>query len=172
MAVLVDGARLVEVDLGPRERLIELMDRFERPLCGYLQVILKDSDVVFDCAQDAFLRAYEHLERGKSINSQWLYKVARNRAIDHLRDSGRFAKDTGLLDKVPASDAISSQRETRARVVLDLLPLADRELLYLSIIDGFRTEDIGSMLGIRAGAVRVRLYRARERFRTLFGSMP
>lgn len=171
VAVLVDRTALAaDADVGPRQRLIDLMDRYEAPLCNYLQVMLADSESAFDCAQDTFLRAFEHLERGRAINSQWLYKVARNRAIDHIRHRGRFEQDPNQLDQIPVGDRSPSARQLRARDALALLPIADRELLYLAVIDRFPTEEIGAMLGIRSGAVRVRLHRARERFRAIYGS--
>lgn len=170
VAVPLERLRLIETEPAHRQELADLIDRLERPLCSYLRVVVNDPDVVFDCAQEAFLRAYEQLERGKPVNSQWVYKVARNLAIDHIRRSRRFERDTGVLNQTPDACHSRSHRETRARQTLDLLPVAERELLYLSIVDRFRTEEVAAMLGIRAGAVRVRLFRARERFRTLYGS--
>lgn len=172
VAVQAEGIRLVHTDQGSGNKLVELIDRFERPLCGYLATILTDPDVVSDCAQDAFLRAYEHLDKGRQVNSQWLYKVARNRAIDHLRRSNRLQRDVDQLGEIPAPPEFMTASEVRTKQVLERLSVQDRELLYLSIVDRFRTEDIGKLLGIRAGAVRVRLFRARERFRVLYGGMP
>lgn len=168
----IAGIRLVEAGTSPREQLVALIDRYESPLCGYLRVIVGDPDVVFDCAQDSFLRAYEHLAKGRSVNSQWLYKVARNRAIDHLRHRDRLDRDPEVLEHLAGQEQSASDRTRQVRVVLAELPLADRELLYLSIVDRFKTEEIGAMLGIRSGAVRVRLFRARKRFRVVYRSMP
>jgi RNA polymerase sigma-70 factor (ECF subfamily) len=170
VVVSLEGVRLIEAQPVPKQQLADLLDRIEKPLCGYLRVVVNDPDVVFDCAQETFLRAYEQLERGRSVNSQWVYKVARNLAVDHIRRRSRLEQNRELLDQTPARQYSPSDRDTRVRQTLDLLPVAERELLYLSIIDRFRTEEIGAMLGIRAGAVRVRLFRARERFRTLYGS--
>ena len=47
---------------------------------------------------------------------------------------------------------------------------ADREVLYLFDVAGFKTDEIGAMLGVRGSAVRQRLSRARERFRLLYGA--
>ncbi|HEV3309511.1 MAG TPA: sigma-70 family RNA polymerase sigma factor [Chloroflexota bacterium] len=168
----IAGIRLVEAGTNPREQLVGLIDRYESPLCGYLRVIVGDPDIVFDCAQDSFLRAYEHLSKGRSVNSQWLYKVARNRAIDHIRHRDRIDRDPEVLEQLTNDEQSPSYRTRQVRLVLAELPLADRELLYLSIVDRFKTEEIGAMLGIRSGAVRVRLFRARERFRVLYRSMP
>jgi RNA polymerase sigma factor (sigma-70 family) len=48
-----------------------------------------------------------------------------------------------------------------------LAPL-DREVLYLFAVAGFKTDEIGAILGVRGAAVRQRLYRARERVRELW----
>lgn len=158
-----------KVDSDPGDQFVILLNRYERPLCGYLRVLVGDPDVVFDCAQDTFLRAYEHLAKGRSVNSQWMYKVARNLAIDHLRRQGRFHSDPEALTELIGQDQGVSSRTQLVREALAQLPLADRDLLYLSIVDRFKTEEIGTMLGIRAGAVRARLFRARERFRKAYG---
>lgn len=172
VAANIAGLRLVEADTTARQQLVELIDRYEQPLCNYLRVLIGDPDLVFDCAQDSFLRAYEHLCKGKSVNSQWLYKVARNRAIDHFRLHGRIDSDPDILDTLTSAERSPSDRTLEVRLVLNQLPAADRELLYLAIVDRFKTDDIGAMLGIRSGAVRVRLFRARERFRHLYRSTP
>jgi RNA polymerase sigma-70 factor (ECF subfamily) len=169
VALPLTGSLAVPNQVTPRDELTALMTRYEAPLCGYLRVILHDEDAVFDCAQDTFLRAYEHLERGKSVNSQWIYKVARNRAIDQIRRKTKMATYNEVLNDLPAPVTAISDRDRRVRTALDLIEPTDRELLHLAIIDRFRTDDIAAMLGIRAGAVRVRLFRARERFRAVYG---
>ena len=54
--------------------------------------------------------------------------------------------------------------------VLAQLSPQDREVLYLFDVAGFKTEEIGSMLGVRGTAIRQRLSRARERFRLIYGA--
>jgi RNA polymerase sigma-70 factor (ECF subfamily) len=54
--------------------------------------------------------------------------------------------------------------------VLERLSPPDREVLYLFDVAGFKTDEIGAMLGVRGTAIRQRLSRARERFRLLYGA--
>ena len=171
MALLANEISLTETGQNARQQLIALMDRFEQPLCGYLRVMLVDSDAVFDCAQDTFLRAFEHLENGKTINGQWLYKVARNRAIDNIRHGGRLRREPTDVQTLVAADVGLSPQDARTRLALSQLTQQERELLHLALVDGYRSDEIGAMLGIRAGAVRTRLFRARERFRTVYRGM-
>jgi len=154
----------------PEEKIVSLLGQYEAPLANYLRILLRDDDLVVDCAQDTFLRAYENLRVGREVNSQWLYKVARNRAIDDVRHRQRVRSLRELPENTAAQDHGESDRSKAARRALGQLPSDDREILYLFLIDKFSTTQIAAMLGIRAGAVRVRLSRARERFRNFLRS--
>jgi RNA polymerase sigma-70 factor (ECF subfamily) len=143
---------------------VGLLDRYELPLFNFLAVLLGDRAAAEDCAQDTFLRAYENLQRNRPVTGTWLYRVARNRAVDELRHRGRVQAGSGELEAVPDCGGATAGSEVwRA---LRLLSAADRELLYLFDVDGFSAREIGNMLGIRPGAVHVRVFRARERFRS------
>lgn len=151
-----------------REQLVSLMDRYECPLFNFLMILLRDRDAAQDCAQDAFLRAYEHLQRGRQVNAAWLYRVARNRAIDDLRRRKRIRADLGQIERM--ADPDTSVLAGPVRQALAQLSPGDRELIYLFDIDGFDAREIGEMLGISRNAVHVRVFRARERFRKVYQS--
>lgn len=155
-------------EVSPREQLLTLMNHHEQALCNYLHVLLNDRDLAMDCAQDTFMRAYQNLERGKLVTAAWLYKVARNRAMDVFRHNKRERCAPEVLERTPAAETNEGTLAVR-RVLAQLCP-ADREVLYLFSVDKFETAEIAAMLGIQPGAVRMRLVRARERFRTLYGS--
>ena len=88
----------------------------------------------------------------------------------------RFDRDgpAGLYD-APRSgrpremDQANDQR-LAVQQALEKLSASDREVLYLFDVAGFKTDEIGDMLGVRGAAIRQRLSRARERFRTAYGS--
>ncbi|HEX8917953.1 MAG TPA: sigma-70 family RNA polymerase sigma factor [Chloroflexota bacterium] len=151
----------------PEAELRYLMELYEHRLFTWVQSFVHDSDAAVDCTQETFLRAYQSLRRGKAVNKQWLYKVARNLAIDEIRRRGRTAAG---LDLIAHLSAESRERDLSVEQTMALLPEKDRTVLYLFSVAGFKTDEIGSMLGIGGPAVRQRLYRARERFRALYGS--
>src|ERR687885_2881549 len=93
-----------ELWVAANEEIERLLDRYEQPLYAYLLTLVENRDVARDCTQDTFLRALEHMRRGKEINVRWLYTVARKRAIDHLRDRRRVGTDDAALEII-ASDA-------------------------------------------------------------------
>ena len=162
----VDSRPFERVAEEIRDQLVGLMDRYERPLFNFLMVLLGDRDAAQDCAQDAFLRAYEHLRRGRQVNAAWLYTVARNRALDDVRRRRRVQPNLEKLEGIPEREA--GEQAGPVRQALAQLSPSDRELLYLFDIDGFDAREIGEMLGISRNAVHVRVFRARERFRKIY----
>jgi RNA polymerase sigma factor (sigma-70 family) len=152
-----------EVERDPRDELIALIGQHEVALYRYLVAFTGDREVALDCVQETFTRAYEQLRRGKSVNTQWLYMVGRHRAIDEFRRRKRQDPDPDVLGALTAApisdDMVSLQHAFRA------LSPVDRAILSLATIEGLSGEEVAERLGIRPGAVRMRLLRARERFR-------
>jgi RNA polymerase sigma-70 factor (ECF subfamily) len=140
---------------------------YERPIIRYLEVLLGDEDLALDCAQDTFLRAYHHLLRGRPLSPAWLYTVARNRAMDEFRRRKPLRSGDEAMERIPA-DGEQAAHDAAVRRVMASMRTEDREILYLHTVDRFTTEEIATMLHIRPGAARMRLMRARDRFRELW----
>jgi RNA polymerase sigma-70 factor, ECF subfamily len=150
-----------------RSRLIELMDRYEQPLYKFAFVLAGDHASASDCAQEAFVRAYENLRRGKPVNGHWLYTVARNLVMDEFRHRRRLTGESALAvvsEEGLAMDVRACMREAFAQLAPD-----DRIVLYLLAVEGRSTEEIASILSVRRGAARMRICRARGRFRLAYG---
>jgi RNA polymerase sigma-70 factor (ECF subfamily) len=165
--VTLEVRHVPEADAQVDRQLVELMNAYERPIYNFLLALLRDGDVALDCAQDTFLRAYENLRRGKPVNASWLYTVARNRAMDQFRRERKLQVDVDVLDQIPVHEP--TERVLAVESVLAQLSPQDREVLYLFDVAGFKTDEIGAMIGVRGTAVRQRLSRARDRFRLLYG---
>lgn len=169
-----EGEYAEPADRDAGGELVDLLNRYEQPLYHFLLVLLGDRDVALECTQETFVRAYENLQHSKTVNGQWLYTVARNRAMDEFRHRQRILPNTRApvseMALVLPADSIAMSEETVAvRHILDQLSLDEREILYLHVFDRFKTAEIASMLGVRDGAVRMRLLRARQHFRQLWG---
>jgi RNA polymerase sigma factor (sigma-70 family) len=152
----------------PASELTSLLDHYHQAVFNFLTVLLGNRDAARDCTQDTFLRAYENLRKGKPVNVYWLYRVARNRATDILRLNRREHLTVERLDESQPDSAGSWFQSDRVRDTLLKLSPADREVLYLAEVDGLTSLEIGRMLGIRPGTVRMRLTRAHVRFRTSY----
>jgi RNA polymerase sigma-70 factor, ECF subfamily len=151
----------------PNERLRAAIDTYHAALYGYLRIMLGDRECAEDVLQETLTRAYRHLVGGKPLSAAWLYRVARNLAIDELRHRQRLRREADVAalatQEGPVPGYVWTVWETLAQ-----LSAADRELLYLADVDNLSAAEIGAALGIRPGAVRTRLCRAHRRFRALY----
>lgn len=156
----------------------EIYDRHYARVRAYAASMLRDGSASDDVVQETFLRAQSHLEsiREPEKVAAWLFRVAHNLCMDHLR-----ARQASRVD--PAADvetAIAARAETCVqselergemsacvRAKVDQLPDTDRTVILLSDIAGLSQEEIGHVLGIDAGAVKVRLHRARKKLRAI-----
>ncbi len=145
------------------DEITALVHRYEATLYQFLMPLLGSRDEALDVLQDTFIRCYEQLAAGKEIQGSWLFKVARNRAIDLQREKGRGRSLAIRLH----TNTSSATTDDHARVTRALGRLSgnDQELLLLCEVDGLCARDIGAILDIRPGAVYTRLFRARERLR-------
>lgn len=159
---------LALADETARDVFTGLLNRYEQSLFGFLIVLVGDRDRAKDCLQDTFLRAYQNLLRGKPVNAQWLYTVARNRAIDDLRHQQRVQTEPHPVEAAVLDESFASERTRAVHRTLLTLSSEDREILYLAEVDAFTSRQIADMLGVRAGAVRMRLSRAHARFRIAY----
>lgn len=144
-----------------------------------------------DVAQEVFLRVGRNLDRfrGDSSVGTWIYRIARNAALDRIRS--RPARYEGArdypehaLDGEP-TDAMSLFPDEQASIEryligkemnecirgrVDSLPESYRSVLVLSEFAEMTNAEIASALGIGEGAVKIRLHRARARLREDLGA--
>ncbi|GGJ12327.1 RNA polymerase subunit sigma-24 [Alicyclobacillus cellulosilyticus] len=136
--------------------------------------ILRDPGEVDDLVQEVFIKAYQAMDafRGGSLRA-YLGRIARNLCYDVLRR--RRSARTGLGQVAPIPDELPDAsdgpedliigRETALLVaaILDELNQLDREILLLRHVHQFSYEEIAAVVGLRPGAVRTRISRARQR---------
>lgn len=149
------------------DRFSALLAEYERPVYRFIVSIVNDADIACDCVQDAFVRGYEAMCKGKTINRAWLFTVARNLAMDEFRRQRRTPYGDEKLERIETHDTVDTGLAVEQ--AMNRLPPVDREVLYLFAVAGFKTDEIGLMLGVQGAAIRQRLYRAREKFRRVYG---
>jgi RNA polymerase sigma-70 factor (ECF subfamily) len=154
------------------ERLVALMHKHETALYRFLFVLTGEREAALDCTQDTFLRAYDNLSKGKGVNTGWLYTVARNLAMDRFRHAKRQDAAVEQLRRLPMKGFPSPERGVVMRDAFAHLAPDDRTVLYLFAVEGLSGREIAERLGISPMAVRMRVLRARERFRALYGGLP
>lgn len=139
-----------------------------------------------DAVQEALLAAFKAIDRfdGKSKISTWLHRIVVNTCLRRLRRQKSrpeqsiepllpaFLEDGHRAEPGPdweSPEAILRRTETRelVREAIDRLPKNYRTVLLLRDIEGLSGAEVGEMLGITTGAVKVRLHRARQALREI-----
>jgi RNA polymerase sigma factor (sigma-70 family) len=154
---------------GSDEAFRAIHDRYRQRLFAYVRQMLcvgprQDAE---DVLQDVFVRAYGALRcDARDVNVRaWLYRVAHNRCIDHLRRPVPPAADVFDLSRKPLHDPIeeAQRREDLARLVADIgrLPEQQRSALLMREIDGMSYADLAGALDVSVPAIKSLLVRAR-----------
>ncbi len=148
----------------------------------YAAMLLGDPIQAEDVAQDAFLALFRHLHQVPTAAFRpWLYRVARNLCLDQLRRRKfkiRLFRDVIKDDDKPhlprdpkehRPDEIAEAREAQESIerAIESLPAKFRDAFLLCEVQGMSYEDAASVLGCPVKTVSTRLFRARQRFRSL-----
>ncbi|MDE3229898.1 MAG: sigma-70 family RNA polymerase sigma factor [Chloroflexota bacterium] len=171
-----DGARACTFD--------QFYLRHEQPLYGYLRRLLPSHEIAVEIAQETFFRAWRHFGAlsGYERPEAWLYRVATNLAISHLRRrrplslSSLLASPNATDDELSGADSIASPLDVEGQAaerdtiggVLGALPARQRAALLLAAAQGQTTDEIAAALDVSPANARKILSRARERFRRLY----
>jgi RNA polymerase sigma-70 factor (ECF subfamily) len=128
-----------------------------------------------DAVAEVFLIAWRRLDDVPADNKArlWLYATARRVLANQARGRSRRDKLTGRLVNERPDDRVSDDPLTaRVREALSALGPRDREILLLAEWEGLSPAEIAQTLGEPAVTIRVRLHRARARFRVAFEVLP
>jgi len=175
---------LVELCKRGNERAAtELVHRFERPVFSLIYRMVRDRELSEDLAQEAFVRAFNNIGRYDPSYkfSSWLFKVAYNLTIDHLR---KKRLDTVSIHGSPTAVTTEMQQATaitpvaggelpdqalEAREIGSEIELAIGELreeyrtaIILRHVDGRAYEEISQIMDVPLGTVKTYIHRARK----------
>lgn len=164
----------------------ELVRRYERPVFSLIFRMVRDTATAEDLAQDAFIKVLNHIDkyRPEFKFSSWLFKIANNVAIDHLR---RRQLETVSVSGSPHAatqaevDATSFEIASEAESALDELEARElgseieraigrlrpeyRSCIMLRHVEGRSYEEIAATLDLPLGTVKTYIHRARLELR-------
>ena len=161
----------------------EIVRRYQRPISAYVYRMVGDYESALDLTQEIFIKVYNSLQRYRSEFkfSTWIYKIAHNSAVDHLRrsatreqslisgtesDSFELPIESGRLS--PEQESERKERRNEIEIVVRSLPSSYRELITLRHSQDLTYEEIVEVTGLPLGTVKNRLFRAREMMRQQF----
>jgi RNA polymerase sigma-70 factor (ECF subfamily) len=170
-----DDRRLVAAARkGDRAAFRTLVERHQRRVFAVALALLKNREDALDIVQETFLRAHRGLEGfdGESQLFTWLYRIAHNLCIDHLRrrrfetvqldERIEVADERDHLDTDPVRNIMNDELRGKILAALDKLTPAHREVLMLREVEGLSYKEIADATDCNIGTVMSRLFHARK----------
>jgi RNA polymerase sigma-70 factor (ECF subfamily) len=174
-----------------RERYAELVSRHQRRASRIAYHYLRDAADADEAVQDAFVKAYSHLHsfREELPFEVWFTRILINGCLDRIKARTRrerwitsmpdgpggerdFAERTPGREPSPEAQLLARERRRRVAEALAKLPGRQRSVFMLSHYEGCTSREVSAMTGLNESTVRVHLFRAIRKLRTLLGEAP
>lgn len=150
---------------GSVEPYNTLVSRWEKRIYNYLLRITGSTEDSFDLCQDVFLKAYQNLARLDDAGrfGPWLYRIAHNEAISHLR---RQRPESELVDQAVGGPTGLQMAPVEVSIAVEAalarLSPEQREAVVLKVYEGFKFEEIAGILECPASTIKSRVYTGLE----------
>ena len=177
-----DRELVAEACRGQERAYRELLDRYQRPVFSLVYRMVRDRETAEDIAQEAFVRAFQALDSYNPAYkfSSWLFKIANNLTIDHLRK--RRLETVSIHGSPHAGDAdaerrssivlesrdenpeqFSENRELGAQIEVALAALRPeyRAAVLLRHVEGYSYEEIAEIMEVPLGTAKTYIHRGR-----------
>lgn len=183
VGLLTDVELIAGAIRGREDGFEELVRRYQRPITNYVFRMVGNYESALDVTQEVFIKVYNSLSKYSSEYkfSTWLYRIAHNAAIDHIRRNpgnqqsietenadGTYQLQLESPNPTPEQDRERSEWRTEIDSVVKCLPASYRELILLRHAQDLSYDEIADVTGLPLGTVKNRLFRAREMMREIF----
>ena len=184
--MLVDFELIKRAQAGDSAAFNEVVLAYRKRILGTITRLIARSEDVEDVAQEVFLRLYFSLDQLQKaeVFEPWLYRLTVNAAYDYLRKQRRrqeFRMSDLSEQQVLMADAMAGgkveqdqqyQKKIRESVdsLLSGVSEADRILLMLKEVEGLSLKELEKIYKVNENALKVRLFRARQRVLKAFGA--
>lgn len=189
-AIVIDGIRhftdgelIISAINGRGDGFEELVRRYQRPITSYVFRMVGNYESSLDVTQEVFIKVYNSLTKYSPEYkfSTWLYRIAHNAAVDHLRrnsvnvqsleaenSEGTFELQIESRGATPEQEHERSEWRSEIESVVRCLPPAYRDLILLRHARDLSYDEIAEVTALPLGTVKNRLFRAREMMREMF----
>jgi RNA polymerase sigma factor (sigma-70 family) len=150
-----------------------LVSKYMKRVVSIAWGIVRNADDAEDLAQEAFVKAYQTIERFKPGEpfGPWIYRIVTNLSLDVIKHRQRFRHEE-LTDSHPAArgdraDLATMSNELASRIdsAIEGLPEMQRVVARLYLVEHFEHAEIAVMTGLSEGTVRSHLSLARGKLR-------
>jgi RNA polymerase sigma-70 factor, ECF subfamily len=173
-----DEALIGRICAGETACFEVLMRRHNERIYRTVRAVLGDDADVEDVMQQAYVSAYQHLDRfeGRARFSTWMTRIAINEAYARLRKRHRtepapWEDDHAMAEEPeaagPTPEQIAARQELNVLLerAVDTLSVPNRTVFVLRAVEGLSTAETAECLKISEEAVKTRLHRANEALR-------
>jgi RNA polymerase sigma-70 factor, ECF subfamily len=178
-----DRQIIERVRTGDFDAFETLVEKYQGRIYRHIRKMVHDGSQVEDLLQETFLSAYKGLSgfEGSSSFSTWLFRIATNTALMHLRkrraDTVEYDDDirdgseasvapiSHALLHTPLENLLSQEGRLAVEKAIDDLPVMYRTVLVLRDVEGFSLGEVSRILDSSVAAVKSRLHRARNSVR-------
>jgi RNA polymerase sigma-70 factor, ECF subfamily len=167
-----DELLLQKAGEGDQAAFLELYDRYRQPIFRFAYRLLGSVEIAEDVTHDCFLgliRKPENFRPERASLKTYLYAAARNLALKHFRNAGREAGMDEVTEEPkeaarrgPLRRLLDEELAAQVREAIFSLPPLQREALILFEYEGLSLNEIAEIAGTDVGAVKARVYRARQ----------
>src|SRR5581483_4422059 len=184
--MLVDFELIERAQKGDAVAFNEIVLAYRKRILGQITRLISRAEDVEDVAQEVFVRLYFSLDqlRTAQVFEPWLYRLTSNAAYDYLRKQKRrqeFRMSDLSEQQVMMADATAGgkaeheeQHQKKIRESVDALlgavSEADRILLVQKEVEGLSLKELEKIYKVNENALKVRLFRARQRVLKAFGA--
>lgn len=185
--MLVDFELILRAREGDDVAFNQIVQSYRRRILGTIARLIGRPEDVEDVGQEVFLRLYFSLDqlRTPEVFEPWLYRLTVNACYDYLRRQQRrpesrmadLSEQQVLLADAAAGTLRGEDSKRRVKIrefveaLLSQIPEADRILLVLKEVEGLSLKELERIYRVNENAIKVRLFRARQRALKAFERM-
>ena len=160
-----------------------LVRKYEKLVSTCVYSVVGNAEDVLDISQEVFLKVYKSLSsfKGDSEFSTWLYRIAKNTALDFVRkrkinavsidssgeEGGGFDVPDDNVSVSPEKKVLKNEGIQKLYDAIEMLSEEHREIIILRDLNDYSYEDIAEKLNLEVGTVKSRLHRARDTLRKI-----
>ena len=175
----VDFGLIQRAQKGDEAAFNQIVAQYRRRILGTVSRVIGRPEDVEDVGQEVFVRLYYSLEqlRSPEVFEPWLYRLTQNACFDYLRRRKRrnesrmsdLSEQAVMMADAEASSDAQLEEDRKAAIreftheLLDEVSEEDRILLTLKEVEGLSIKELEEIYQINENAVKVRLFRARQR---------
>jgi RNA polymerase sigma-70 factor (ECF subfamily) len=182
--MLVDPEVIIRAREGDDAAFNLLVQAYRKRILGTIARLIGRPEDIEDVGQEVFLRLYYSLDqlRAPEIFEPWLYRLTVNSAYDYLRRHRRrrearmadLSEQQVVMADAAAGTKVDQDERRRGRIremvgaLMSAVSEKDRILLTLKEIEGLSLKELEKVYGVNENALKVRLFRARQRVLKVF----